>query len=85
VLIALPGKTDSLISTMEQGHLEVRTPLLTREVERINRSQGKIAAAVVFSAFLLSGVQFYLAKEIALSAGFGGAALLALLWMLVRR
>jgi hypothetical protein len=72
-----------LISTLEQGRLEVRTPTLTREVERLNRSQRKTAHAVVFAAFLLGGVQLYLAKETPLAAGFGVAGLLALLWVLI--
>ena len=38
VLAALPVKTDALITRMEQGRLEVRTPSLTREVERLGRS-----------------------------------------------
>jgi predicted unusual protein kinase regulating ubiquinone biosynthesis (AarF/ABC1/UbiB family) len=82
-LFTLPGKTATLISTLEQGRLEVRTPTLTREVERLNRSQRKTAHAVVFAAFLLGGVQLYLAKETPLAAGFGVAGLLALLWVLI--
>jgi predicted unusual protein kinase regulating ubiquinone biosynthesis (AarF/ABC1/UbiB family) len=85
VLIALPGKTNSLISTMEQGRLEVRTPALTREVEHLRRGQVKIAIAVVFAAFLFSGVQLYLAQQMGMAIGFGTAAFLALLWILVSR
>jgi hypothetical protein len=85
VLIILPGKTNSLISTMEQGKLEIRTPALTREVEHLRRGQHKIAAAVVFAAFLFSGVQLYLAQQMGLAIGFGVAAFLALLWILVGR
>lgn len=82
-LFTLPGKTATLISTLEHGRLEVRTPTLTREVERLNRSQRKTALAMVFAAFLLGGVQLYLAKEMPLAAGFGVAGLLALLWVLI--
>lgn len=85
MLLALPAKTDSLISRMEQGRLEVRTPALTREVERLGRSQRKIAGAVVFAAFLLSGVQLYVAGEVAMAAGLGAAAILAFFWVLVNR
>lgn len=85
LILALPGKTDSLISRMEQGRLEVRTPSLTREVQRLERSQRKTAGAVVFGAFLLSAVQVYLAGQVVLAAGLAGAALLALLWTLLGR
>ncbi len=85
LLIALPGKTNSLISTMEQGRLEVRTPALTREVGHLQRGQLKIAIAVVFAAFLFSGVQLFLAQQKGMAIGFGVAALLALLWVLAGR
>lgn len=84
-LIALPAKTDALITLMEQGRLEVRTPALTREVERLNRSQRKTAGAVVFAAFLICGVQLYLAHETGLAAGFAGASALVLVWLLFGR
>ena len=85
LLLKLPAKTDLLISKMEQGRLEVRVPSLTREMERLNRSQRKTATAVVFAAFLLSSIQLYIAGELAIAAGFGGAALLTLFWLLFRR
>ncbi|MGD0706959.1 MAG: AarF/ABC1/UbiB kinase family protein [Anaerolineaceae bacterium] len=84
-LLALPAKTDSLLSRMEQGRLEVRTPTLTHEVERLNRSQRKTAGAVVFTAFLLGGVQLYVAGDVIPAAGFGAVAALTLLWVLVGR
>jgi hypothetical protein len=82
LLIKLPGKTDALLSKMEQGRLEVKVPALTREIERLNRSQRKTVTSIVFAAFLLSGVQLYIAGEFMLAAGFGGAALLVLIWLL---
>ena len=82
-LIALPAKTDSLISVLEQGRLEVRTSSLNREMEKLNHSQRKIAGAVVFAAFLLSGVQLYLAGEVPLAIGFGAAALISLMWIVI--
>lgn len=85
VLAALPVKTDSLITRMEQGRLDVRTPSLTREVERLNRSQRKTAGAVVFGALLLAGVQLYIAGDVSIAAWFGGAAGIVLLWMLFGR
>jgi len=84
-LAALPARTDALLSQIEQGKLEVRTPALTREMERLNRSQRKTAGAIVFAAFLLGGVQLYLSGEVIPAAGFGGAAFLALLWLVFSR
>lgn len=84
-LFALPGKTESLINRMEQGRLEVRVPALTREMEQLNRSNRKIAGAVVFAAILVSGVQLYLAGSTSMSIGFGIAAVLALFWLLLAK
>ncbi len=85
VLIALPGKTDSLIDRMSEGKLEVRTPSLTREVQRLERSQRKTAGAVVFAALLLAAVQLYLAGQIIPAAAFAGVALIAFFWILFGR
>jgi predicted unusual protein kinase regulating ubiquinone biosynthesis (AarF/ABC1/UbiB family) len=82
-LVSLPGKTDALITRMEQGRLEVRSPALVHEVERLERSQRKTAGAVVFFAFLFCGVQLYLANDLVLAAGFGVAAALALLQVVI--
>jgi predicted unusual protein kinase regulating ubiquinone biosynthesis (AarF/ABC1/UbiB family) len=84
-LLALPAKTNALLGRMEQGRFEVRTPTLTREVERLGSSQRKTAGAVVFAAFLLSGVQLYVAGDVIPAAGFGGAAVIALLLVLFGR
>jgi hypothetical protein len=54
-------------------------------VERLGRSQRKTAGAVVFAAFLLSGVQLYVAGDVIPAAGFGGAAVIALLLVLFGR
>ena len=80
-LLALPAKTDALISQMAQGRMEVRTPALTREVERLTRSQWKIGGAVVFAAFLLGGVQLYVAGFANLALGFGVIAVIVLFWL----
>ncbi|PKN87228.1 MAG: ABC transporter [Chloroflexi bacterium HGW-Chloroflexi-8] len=85
LILKLPARTDALFTKMEQGRLDVRVPSLTREMERLNRSQRKTATAVVFAAFLLSSVQLYIAGEFVIAAGFGGATLLTLFWFLFRR
>jgi predicted unusual protein kinase regulating ubiquinone biosynthesis (AarF/ABC1/UbiB family) len=84
-LLTLPVKADALISTMEQGRLEVRSPGLMREMERLNRSQRKMVTAVVFAAFLLGGVQLFVAKQSGLAIGFGVAAGLTFLLLLFTR
>jgi predicted unusual protein kinase regulating ubiquinone biosynthesis (AarF/ABC1/UbiB family) len=81
-LVSLPVKTDALISQISQGRMEVRTPALTREVERLTRSQSKIVGAVVFAAFLLGGVQFYIARFANLALAFGVISAIVFFWLL---
>ncbi len=85
MLLALPQKTDALLSRIEAGKVEVKVPELREKLGRLERSQRKLAGAVVFGVFLVSGVQLYLAHELPLAAGFGAAALVTLVWLLVGR
>jgi predicted unusual protein kinase regulating ubiquinone biosynthesis (AarF/ABC1/UbiB family) len=85
VLLAFPQKADSLLNRIESGKIEVKVPELKDGMSRLERSQRKMAGAVVFGVFLLGGVQLYLAHEMPLAYGFGGAALLTLIWLLVGR
>ena len=85
LLIKLPARTDNLMTRLEQGRLEVRVPALSREIDRLKRSQGKTTTAIIFAAFLLSGVQFYLAGETVFASISGVVAFILLLWIMLRR
>lgn len=85
LIIKLPARTDNMLTRLEQGRLEVRVPALTREIDRLKRSQSKTTTAIIFAAFLLSGVQFYLAGEIVLSIISWGIASVLLVWMMLQR
>jgi predicted unusual protein kinase regulating ubiquinone biosynthesis (AarF/ABC1/UbiB family) len=82
-LVALPARADALMNRLEQGKLEVRVPALSQELQRLERSQRRTTLAVVFAAFLLGGVQFYLGGMTLLAAVFGGAAVLFLILTLL--
>lgn len=81
-LFSLPPKMDRLVTRMEQGNLEVRTPDLKNGVDRLDRGVNRLAGAVIFAALLLAAVQLFIAGEVTLSGILAGAALLALLWVL---
>jgi predicted unusual protein kinase regulating ubiquinone biosynthesis (AarF/ABC1/UbiB family) len=85
LLLALPQKTDALLSRIEAGKVEVKVPELREKLGRLERSQRKLTGAVVFGVFMVAGVQLYLAHELSLAAGFGAAALVTLVWLLVGR
>ena len=82
-LLSLPAKTDSVLTEMAAGKLEVNVSSLPRMMQRVERSGRKTAAAVIFAAFLLAGVQLYLAGQLGLAAGMSAGAVIALLWILI--
>jgi len=84
-LLTLPAKTDSVLTEMAAGKLEVNVAALPVMMERVERSGRKTAAAVIFAAFLLAGVQLYLAGQIGLAVGLGAGAVITLLWILFGR
>lgn len=84
-LIALPKKAEHIIDRIEQGKLEVKLPEMREHLRRLERSQRKTAAAVVFAALLLTGVQFYLSGQPWWSLGFGAGAFIALLILILGR
>ncbi len=85
LVLRLPTRADNLITKMEQGRLEVRVPALSREMERMRRTQRKTTIAIIFAAFLISGVQFYLAGEVVVAIIFWGLAIFLLLSIILVR
>jgi predicted unusual protein kinase regulating ubiquinone biosynthesis (AarF/ABC1/UbiB family) len=83
LLVNLPRRADSLLSRLEQGRLEFRSPDLKQQVGRIERSLSRLSGAVIFSALLFSAVQLYLAGQILLAMLFAAGAVVALLLTLV--
>ena len=84
-LVALPKRTDAMLSKMEQGKLEVRTPELSRQMARLELGLRRVMGSVLFTAFLLGGIQLYLADRIWPSAGLLAGAVALLIWVLTAR
>jgi len=73
-LLAMPMKLDALLTRLEHGELSVRTPEVVQQGKRLERSSRLLAAAVMFAAFLLGGIQLTMNGD-TLFGGFilGGA------------
>lgn len=84
-LATLPSRFDALLTRIDQGKVEVRTPELRAGLARVDRAIRKLPAALIFAAFLFSGTQFYLAGDVWTAAAFGAVGFLTLLWLLLRR
>ncbi|MCX7976337.1 MAG: AarF/ABC1/UbiB kinase family protein [Bellilinea sp.] len=78
-LVTLPRRADSLLSRLEQGRLEFRSPELKQQIGRLEKAMRRLTAALFFAVFLFSGVQLYLAGQILLAIVFATAALLSLI------
>ncbi len=63
LLAGLPRKTDNLLNRIEQGKFEVQTPETNRRIARLEREVRGITGAVIFSGFLIAGMQYYLAQK----------------------
>jgi predicted unusual protein kinase regulating ubiquinone biosynthesis (AarF/ABC1/UbiB family) len=83
-VVSLPRRAESLIERLEQGRLEMRSPELSRRFQRVERAVGRLGFAVIFAAFLLSGVQLYLDGSLLPAAGLALAAAITLLLALFR-
>ncbi len=81
---SLPRRAETLFERIEQGRLEMRSPEMNRSFQRLERSVGRLGLAVIFTAFLLAGVQLYLAGSPLIAAGLALAALITLLLALMR-
>jgi predicted unusual protein kinase regulating ubiquinone biosynthesis (AarF/ABC1/UbiB family) len=80
-LLSLPRKTESLINKIEHGQIEVRNPELIHQYQGLQKTIRRLTTSIVFAAFLFTSAQTYLAGQISLAAGLGGAALLFLIYL----
>jgi predicted unusual protein kinase regulating ubiquinone biosynthesis (AarF/ABC1/UbiB family) len=83
VLIGLPGRTDRVLSMLERGELNVRTPLLEMRVKQLERSVSRINGGLVFGALLIAGAVVYSTDPVFGKWLMGGSALV-LAWVTIR-
>ncbi|MEA5155371.1 ABC1 kinase family protein [Raineyella sp.] len=55
VALGLPGRTDRVLTMAERGELTLGTPLLTRQVRRLERTIRRTNGILVFAAVLVAG------------------------------
>ncbi len=85
LLLSLPKKTESLLTRIEQGKLEVKTPEMTNRMSRLERSIRRSQGSIIFAAFLITSVQTFLAGQVVFAAILGAGAVLSLVWVLFGR
>lgn len=85
VAAGIPRRMDALLTRLEEGRLEVRDPNLRQQLMRLERTNRRLVGALLFAAFLLGGIQLYLAGETLLAVLSGGGAGVIILWILFVR
>lgn len=63
-LVALPGRVDRVLTTIERGELDVRMPLLELRVRRLERTVRSTVSALVFAALLVAGAVLYASEPV---------------------
>ena len=85
LLAALPQKTDRLLTRMEQGKLVVSVPELEKRVSRLESQFARLISALLFAAFFMGFVQFYLSGNEQPAWFSGVLAVISLLYLLFKR
>jgi predicted unusual protein kinase regulating ubiquinone biosynthesis (AarF/ABC1/UbiB family) len=55
-LIGLPSQTRRVLSLLESGEMELKTPQLDQHVANLERAVGRVNGSLVFAALLIGGV-----------------------------
>jgi predicted unusual protein kinase regulating ubiquinone biosynthesis (AarF/ABC1/UbiB family) len=82
-LLSLPKQAEALINRLNRGKLQVQAPAVERGIRQINQTLKNLVYAVIFFAFLSSGVQLYFRQPDWLAfafLGFAGLFLMAAVW-----
>lgn len=87
LVIALPGRIDSVLEKIESGDLVViadPSPRFERRIRSLTRAVNRLSVAIVFIGLLISGTLLYLGDNLIAGAVFLGLAILSLALMLRR-
>lgn len=83
--LSLPTRLEVLATKLEKGDISVRTPELSQQLKRLERTVRQISIGMIFSALLLGGIQLFISGEstagIVLLAGAG----ISLIWFFIAR
>ncbi|HEY5984558.1 MAG TPA: AarF/UbiB family protein [Anaerolineales bacterium] len=79
-LLALPGQSGRVLTKLERGDLSVHVPQVSWQLYRLGRAVDRLVTAILFTAFLLAGVQLYGSGQLTPAYVLWALAGLSLLW-----
>jgi predicted unusual protein kinase regulating ubiquinone biosynthesis (AarF/ABC1/UbiB family) len=80
-LIAMPGRTERVLSRIERGELNVQIPLVNLQISYLERSVNRLTGGIVFLGLLIAGAILYDDHTLLGQGLFAGAGI-ALFYML---
>ncbi len=74
-LIALPGRTERVLSRVERGELNVQMPMVNIQISYLERSLNRLTGGIVFLGLLVAGATLYDTHPVLGQALLGGSGL----------
>lgn len=87
LLLALPGRTDRVLTLVERGELNVQMPLVNRQIAYVERAVNRLTGVLTFVGLLLAGAIVLPSNETLayILMGASGVALVYTLFFIRRR
>jgi predicted unusual protein kinase regulating ubiquinone biosynthesis (AarF/ABC1/UbiB family) len=79
-LLAVPTGMNRVLTKMERGELNVNMPRVNLHLSYVEGAMNRLAGALIFAVFMLSGVLLHNSGDLLLSNVFWGLSVLALFW-----
>ncbi|HSQ26495.1 MAG TPA: AarF/UbiB family protein [Anaerolineales bacterium] len=73
-LVLLPARIDSILENLDQGKIALRTPELSKQVDRLEKAVNRLASAIIIGVLLSLSIQLYLNDELYLAIALTVAA-----------
>lgn len=79
-LASVPLKMDTVLGKVSIGDISVRTPEVSRQVQRLESAVRQVGRSIVFAALFVGGIQLYLANTHPTAEILLGISILVFLW-----
>ena len=84
-LILLPVRLDSVISKLERGEIHIHDPELSENIRKLEKTIAKGIGGILFAAFLMASVQPAVIEQETLGWIFRIAAVIILIWIILKK
>lgn len=81
-LVALPGHTTRVLTSLERGELTFNMPQVNRQIYHLEGAVNRLSASVIFAAFLFGGVVLIRSGDETLGYVLWGFSAATVLWMI---